>query len=261
MIIDTLTFSNTSEGWSSRWTYRPEWMVGLNNTFYTFKNGNLYQHDTNTQRTVFYNEPAYFEISTIINQSPTEIKMFKTLALDSTLALDVTGYTDLDQMEMDVSQFVNKEGEWYSYIRRPITDNNLQLISAQGVGVIDSITGFELTMDSQVSNASTGDLIISATLDSNNNIITTTQVGYVLDVIGNTISVSTNNPSPPILPTPGFINTPTSGNYVYILKDPVAESYGSRGYFLDLTLSRSGVEAQQDNELFAVSVSVFKSFP
>jgi len=261
MIIDTLTFSDKAEGWTSRWTYRPEWLIGLNSSFYSFKEGNLYKHDTNTNRTTFYNTIGGFSISTVINQAPTEIKMFKTLALDSTHSLNFVGYTDLDQTQMSMSQFVNKEGEWFSYMRRPVNDNNLKLISAQGVGVIASIAGFELTMDSQVSNASTGDFIVSGIVDSNNNIVTSIQVGYVVDVVGNKITVSTNNPTPPTAPTPGFINAPAAGNYVYVLKDPVAESYGTRGYFLHLTLSRSGSDAIPEIELFAVKTEIFKSFP
>ena len=251
MIIDTLTFSNTSEGWSSRWTYRPEWMVGLNNTFYSFKRGNLYQHDTNSQRTVFYGDPAYYSISTIINQSPTEIKMFKTLALDSTLALDVTGYTDLDQMEMDISQFVNKEGEWYSYIRRPINQLNYDLVSTQGIGIASTVTGTtNIDINAEISNIDQGDLIYKADYNTaTGEISNVLLVGTAVEVLSSTII------------TTSFTNAPVGGNYILAVKQSSVESYGSRGYFLDLTLSRSGTEAQIDNELFAVSTSVFKSFP
>lgn len=251
MIIDTLTFSNTSEGWSSRWTYRPEWMVGLNNTFYSFKRGNLYQHDTNQQRTVFYDDPAYYSISTIINQSPTEIKMFKTLALDATLALDVTGYTDLDQMEMDLSQFVNKEGEWYSYIRRPINQLNYDLVSTQGIGIASTVTGTtNIDINAEISNIDQGDLIYKADYNTaTGEISNVLLVGTAVEVLSSTII------------TTSFTNAPVGGNYILAVKQSSVESYGSRGYFLDLTLSRSGSEAQIDNELFAVSTSVFKSFP
>lgn len=259
--MDTLTFSNKSEGWTSRWTYRPEWMIGLNSSFYSFKGGALYKHDSNSVRTNFYNSTDGFSVSTIINNSPVETKMFKTLMLDCDVALNVTGSTDLDPIQMDLSQFSKKEGDFFAYIRRPVSDNNLQLISAQGVGIIASIAGFELTMDSQVSNASTGDLIISGIVDSNNNLITSIQVGYVVDVVGNVISVSNNNPTPPTPPTPGFINAPTAGSYVYVLKGAVAESYGARGRYLNLTLSLSSSAAETEHELFAVSTSVFKSFP
>jgi hypothetical protein len=236
-------------------------MVGLNSIFYSFKGGSLYQHDANIVRTRFYNSTDGFSIKTIINQSPMESKMYKSLALDSTHPLNVTGSTDLDPVYMNVSQFSKKEGDFFAYIRRPVSDNNLQMISAQGVGIIDSIAGFELTMDTQVSNASTGDLIISGIVDSNNNLITSIQVGYVVDVVGNVISVSNNNPTPPTPPTPGFINAPTAGSYVYILKGPVAESYGARGRYLDLSLSLNGSAAEVEVELFAISTSAFKSFP
>jgi hypothetical protein len=260
-MIDTITYSETSQGWTSRWSYRPEWMVGLNSIFYSFKGGSLYQHDANIVRTRFYNTTDGFSIKTIINQSPMESKMYKSLALDSTHPLNVTGSTDLDTVYMNVSQFSKKEGDFFAYIRRPVSDNNLQMISAQGVGIIDSIAGFELTMDTQVSNASTGDLIISGIVDSNNNLITSIQVGYVVDVVGNVISVSSNNPPAPVIPTPGFINSPSPGSYVYILKGPVAESYGARGRYLDLSLSLNGSAAEVEVELFAISTSAFKSFP
>lgn len=260
-MIDTITYSETSQGWTSRWSYRPEWMVGLNSIFYSFKGGSLYQHDTNIARTRFYNTTDGFSIKTIINQSPTETKMYKSLLLDSSHPLNVTGSTDLDPVYMNLSQFSKKEGDFFAYIRRPISDDNLQMISAQGVGIIDSIAGFNLTMDTQVSNASTGDVIIGGVLDSNNNLITSVKIGYVIDIVGNVISVSNNNPTPPTPPTPGFINAPAAGNYVYILKGAVAESYGARGRYLDLSLSLSGSSAEVEVELFAVSASVFKSFP
>lgn len=120
MIIDTLTFSNTSQGWTSRWTYRPEWMIGLNNSFYTFKDGSLWQHDVNQEHCVFYDNydsNPYFSISTIINEAPTEVKMFKTLVIDGTTGLNISGYTDLDQVEMSSSQFIDKEGNWYAYLK------------------------------------------------------------------------------------------------------------------------------------------------
>lgn len=261
-MIDTITYSETSQGWTSRWSYRPEWMVGLNSIFYSFKGGSLYQHDANTVRTRFYNTTDGFSIKTIINQSPTETKMYKSLLLDSSHPMNVVGLTDLDPVQMDLSQFSKKEGDFFAYIRRPVADeSNLQMVSAQGVGIIDSIAGFELTMDTQVSNASTGDLVMGGIVDSNNNLITSIKIGYVVDVVGDVISISSDNPTPPTPPTPGFINVPIAGNYVYILKGAVAESYGARGRYLDVSISLNGSAAEVEVELFAISTSAFKSFP
>ena len=59
----------------------------------------------------------------------------------------------------------------------------------------------------------------------------------------------------------GFVNTPNPGDYIFINKKSSVESYGSRGRYLNLTLSLSAWEATGEIELFAVKTSVFKSFP
>ncbi len=252
MVIDTLTFSDKAEGWTSRWTYRPEWMMGLNSSFYSFKNGNLYKHDTNLNRTTFYNTTGGFSISTVINQSPTEIKMFKTLALDCTHPLNFVGYTDLDDAQMSMSQFVNKEGEWYSYMRRPVNQINFDLISAQGVGNVLSTTAPDIiTTQSKFTNISKGDEIYKAsfigTMISGVNYVGT--IDYV-DQSNNEIKLDA-----------AFATPLQTGDFLVSFKSSSAESYGTRGYFLNLTLSRSGSDATPEIELFAVSTAVFKSFP
>lgn len=247
MIIDTLTFSNKAEGWTSRWTYRPEWMIGLNSTFYSFKNGDLYEHDTNTTRTQFYDQPINnlygFSISTIFNQEPTTIKMFKTLALDCTSGLNTVGATDLDQIQMTKSNYVNKEGEFFSYLRRPINQINLQLLSSQGIGTVSSVVGTTITMNSSFTNISEGDSIYEFAGS------TPLLVGVVQSVSGNDITVST------------VFSSPSPGDYLICIKQSSVESYGARGYFMDLTLSLSGSDATPEVELFAIKTSVFKSFP
>jgi hypothetical protein len=252
MVIDTITFSDKSEGWTSRWTYRPEWMIGLNSSFYSFKDGNLYKHNTNINRTTFYNIIGGFSISTVINQAPTEIKMFKTLALDSTHSLNFAGYTDLDDAQMSMSQFVNKEGEWYSYMRRPIDQVNPDLISAQGVGNVLSITSPDIIItQSSFTNIGKGDEIHKATFIGNI-IAGTNYVGTVdyVDLSNNEIKLDSSI-LVPLQP----------GDYLVSFKSSSVESYGTRGYFLNLTLSMSGNDAIPEIELFAVKTEIFKSFP
>jgi len=43
----TLTYSEGSKGFPSFYSYNPEYMIGMNNFFYSFKNGQLYRHNTN----------------------------------------------------------------------------------------------------------------------------------------------------------------------------------------------------------------------
>jgi len=60
----------------------------------------------------------------------------------------------------------------------------------------------------------------------------------------------------PVLLTAGTI--PAAGQFIFFLKDPVAESHGARGYFMQFTLENTNTQAV---ELFAVGSSVMQSYP
>ena len=256
MIQDTLTFSNKSQGWASRWSYRPEWMIGLNSSFYTFKNGNLYQHDINQNHTEFYGNIDGFSVTTILNESPMEIKMFKTLAIDGSTGLNVEGYTDLDQVEIFKTQFKKKEGKFYAYIRRPENELNLDLISAQGIGFVQSTSSNTINLTQGFTNIDAGDKVYKASytppLDPND----PGTISNILEV-GTIDSVSNNS----ITTTLSFLNSPNPGDYILVYKQSSVESYGAKGYYLNLKLSLDGSEAAANHEVFGIKSSIFKSFP
>jgi len=52
--IYTLTYDDGVKGFPSFYTFFPDWMIGMNNYFYTFKEGNLYRHNTNERRNNYY---------------------------------------------------------------------------------------------------------------------------------------------------------------------------------------------------------------
>ena len=52
--------------------------------------------------------------------------------------------------------------------------------------------------------------------------------------------------------------TPADGDYVLYLKDAEAESYGARGYYMEVELEN---DSTSEVELFTISSEVFKSFP
>ena len=55
------------------------------------------------------------------------------------------------------------------------------------------------------------------------------------------------------------VATPNPGQYLVSISDPLAQSYGVRGYYLDITLTLPITETAE-TELFAVGTSVFKSY-
>ena len=50
----TLTYSQSSKGFPSFYSFYPDWMIGMNNYFYSFKGGNLYRHNVNETRNNYY---------------------------------------------------------------------------------------------------------------------------------------------------------------------------------------------------------------
>ena len=67
----TVSYSETSKGWPSFFSYGPEQMVGMNNYFYSFKGGRLYRHNSSgVGRGTFYGTQSASTISTVFNEAP-----------------------------------------------------------------------------------------------------------------------------------------------------------------------------------------------
>ena len=112
----SLGFSEKQKGWVSRISYVPESSCSVNNIFYTFNQGSLYQHNSiNVNRNNFYGVQYNSYLTTIFNQEPSVIKSFKTLNYEGT-----AGWTAplmlTDQQAGSVLNFTNKEGKWFNNI-------------------------------------------------------------------------------------------------------------------------------------------------
>ncbi len=265
----TVSYSEDSKGWPSFYSFIPEKMIGMNNFFYTFKNGNLYRHNTNTNRNEYYGVAGNLNPSTItsvFNVKPLEAKLWKTLSLESDAAWGATVTTDLHQTggSIDSSYFVPKEGDWFAFIRDNASTVNFSLRSANGlaqsVGVTNpNTTACVITFNQEPGNIiSIGDAVYQTdpsvppavsptpvfigTVTAINNVIS----GGVFSI---TIDNLTGTPAPP---------TAAAAKFILYLKNSVAESHGIRGYVLEFTLSNN---LTTPVELFAVGSSIFKSYP
>jgi hypothetical protein len=76
----TIGYSMRTGGWTSRYSYVPESGVTLNNKFYTFKNGQIYLHNSDTAaRNNFYGVQYDSEVQFIFNDNPTFVSDWLTL--------------------------------------------------------------------------------------------------------------------------------------------------------------------------------------
>tara|TARA_R110000751_G_scaffold289971_1_gene396310 strand:+ start:1076 stop:1831 length:756 start_codon:yes stop_codon:yes gene_type:complete len=251
MAAETLTFSDDKRtpGWPSFYTFYPEYIKGMNGYLYTFKNGNLYRHNTNSLRNNYYGTPGISTITSVFNPEPTlSIKLFKTMSYESDDSWTVTNLnTDLSSGSMLDTYFEQKEGEWYSYIRSNAGTVDWKLRSANGLGSCLAVSGPAattlITFTNPIGNIiSIGDIVYVGTT-------TPAEVGPVISVTSNSITVDASAVGASI---------PVAGNMILYYKNSIAESHGARGYYMEFTMTNDNTAAV---ELFSVGSSVMKSYP
>jgi len=161
----TVSFKESVNGWSSFKSFVPEQAISVNGDYYTLKNSLPYQHhletygrdNTPVDRNTFYNKHTPSSISVLLNDTPNVIKMYKTLGYEGSQSnVDIntegveTGYYNLenkdgwkskiktDKQEGVVSEFIEKEGKWFNYIKGinfdEVVDLRTKEFSFQGVG-------------------------------------------------------------------------------------------------------------------------------
>lgn len=265
------------DGWVSFYSYDPDWMIGMNNFFYTFKGGNIYRHNVNQNRNTFYerwfikigNPGGAFTPATlqsVFNVSPLENKLFKTINLEGDATWGVTLETDLQNSGyIESAWFEKKEAAYFAFIRNN-SSGQLSLRSVNGIGnstVVQSPTVSTRRIKFSVSPLisidsiiSVGDLLyFSLTPYTGNNYAgVITQINVNLPTLTNEIVIDiTNNPS---LPTP--VPIPIQTAFFFSVKNSVSESHGVLGHYCTFSLTNTSTSKV---ELFAVQSEVMKSFP
>ena len=258
----TLTYSEGSKGFPSFYSYNPEYMIGMNNYFYSFKNGQLYRHNTNETRNSYYGATYSSMIKTVINESPLDNKLFKTLNLESTDAWSAEILTDIAAQSSSITDtsFVKKEGNYFAYVRTngataggALTESDFKSRANGGVGealaVTEEATAYLIGFASNVilkTQMSVGDAIYAGS-------------GSTLTFVGILTGVTTN-PTINAISTDKTGTLPTAGDFVMYFKDAQAESLGVMGHYAEITLTLPNTVTTA-SELFAIESELMKSYP
>jgi len=273
----TITYADSAQGFPSFYSFSPDWMIGMNNYFYTFKGGNLYRHNVNAVRNNFYGIQYTTTMKSVFNQSPLENKLFKTINLEGDSSWGVTLSTDLQNSGfVKAPYFEKKESSWYAFVRNsgsnPATLDQYALRSLNGIGTSSNIvlTATTATIDFSISPLtsigsilSVGDAFYFVTGASP--IVpgtpewagTVTSVNVDLPAGINQVIVDISPPTPP-LPPPTPIPPGSTTEYFMFLKDAVAESHGVLGHYCIFDMTND--ETTEVN-LFAVESEIMKSYP
>ena len=160
----TISYNEQAKGWVSFRSFGPEQGISMNNEYYTWNDGSMWQHHTNALSNNFYGVQSYSDVTLIFNDQPGSVKSFNTLNYEgtrsritqfTTVNSSGTNYTDkeyynltskqgwftesiiTDLQQVDNLEYKDKEGKWFSTVKGVSTSlSNLdeKEFSVQGLG-------------------------------------------------------------------------------------------------------------------------------
>jgi len=259
---NTLTYDEGAKGWPSFYSYFPDWMIGMNNYFYTFNGGNLYRHNTNEVRNNFYGVQYTSTVQSVFNDGPLENKLFKTINIEGDSAWGVTLKTDIqDSGFIEAGWFDEKEASFYAFVRNsgtvPAQSSEYALRSLNGIGSSETITGtadiinfsIDIELDTMMS---VGDMMYYI-----NSLSNTPLLAGQIEEINVNLKQGLNQV---VIDTTITGSTTISGQelFFFYIKNSIAESHGVLGHYCVFDIVNTSTEKIN---LFAVESEVMKSYP
>ena len=162
----TISFKEQVTGWTSRKSFIPESGVSLNNIYYTFKNGEIWQHNASSTYNNFYGTQYNSSFNVLINELPQIVKGYSALNYTGTQSRELeyqynnkwysiaevnanqivptavqvkregwlVNYIRTNLEAGEVKEFENKEGKYFNYIKA------LEVCKVgDGIGVPDTV--------------------------------------------------------------------------------------------------------------------------
>lgn len=127
---NTISFDETKNQWRSYWSYRPDIMMKFKSDFFSFKNGQLWKHNTNEQRNTFYGVKYPSNIVFYVNLNPTAVKQFFTMREKSNKVWEVKeiylfpteGKQKGQLSRLKKNRFRLLQGDWFADFLRDMND-------------------------------------------------------------------------------------------------------------------------------------------
>jgi hypothetical protein len=255
----TLTYSEGVAGWVSFYSFYPDWMIGMNQYFYTFKGGNLYRHNVNNNRNTFYGVFTPTTLKSVFNTAPLENKLFKTINIEGDAAWGVTLETDIQNSGFINEQwFEKKEQSFFAFIRNN-TNGELLIRSTNGIG-----RSYQVNLVGDTIDFSINPLVdLGSIMSIGDYLYFTVPPSVTPALAGEITQINRNYPAginQIVIDTtiPGTTPIPVQNAFYFYTKNSVAESHGVVGHYCVFEMTNS---LTSKIELFAVESEVMKSFP
>ena len=162
----TLSFDEGVLGWTSFFTYKPNFLTSLVNNFYSFYDGKVWLHNSGQYGKFYNNTAADSTVTVVLNKEPSLVKNFKTInyegvdgwqlesmvASSSDIASPVgkfTLQTNLSSLESDMfaNNFKRKENKFFANLINVSTSTGGEILwgaSSSGIKGFWSTVKFKL---------------------------------------------------------------------------------------------------------------------
>ncbi len=257
---NTVSFKENVSGWSSRKSFIPESGVSLGSTYYTFKEGDLWKHNSNSTINNFYGDQYYSSLTMLFNASPGSSKGFKTLNYTGSKSVEYNNSKDAiiengwwaeniqtDLQKGKIPYFVNKENKWFNFIKGNENTVDTSSLSVQGLGSPNSATqnGAVLTLQfNYIVNESLqiGDILHFGTtaISEIGTVNSITISSGVTSVVCNTIT-----------------NLPTVSDFILFSKPTGPNLTSLTGYYAEVEMRNNN--SSEISELFSLGTEIFES--
>ena len=183
----TLSFDESVLGWTSFYTFEPNYMVSLNSRFYSFDQGIIYEHNKGSYGD-FYGFKSDSNVTVVLNSNPSVVKNFKTVnyegglnwQLESFIAssgdqslpiapFTTTGLATLAQLETNLFalNFKRKENKFFANLQQKLTVNTTPQYGEVIYGEdISGVKGFFSTVKFKLVNSDASNISIKRELFS-----------------------------------------------------------------------------------------------
>jgi len=155
----TISYDVSGNAWISRYSYKPERIISIDDTLFTFKNGTIYKHISIVNRNTYYGAAIADSIVEVIsNYNPSMVKSYEALSLEGDSSWDASISNTDQSTSILASDFDERERNWYAYIPRDNSANTgtTTITSLSGsseifaLGAVASVSGSDIVFNTNI---------------------------------------------------------------------------------------------------------------
>ena len=248
----TVSYDVSENVWNTFYSYRPESIVSVDDTLFTFFAGIMYKHSDTANRATYYGNPYNSVVEVISNQNPSMVKSYEAISLEGTNAWAAEVSNTDQSTSILAADFSQRERNWYAYVPRDSSANT-------GTATITALSGSSEVF--VLGNVATGGV-------SGSTITFTTPVGDVPFPMGGSLykvsgatlvslslTVSSISGDKQITAS-GSVTGVNNGDTIVVIGNGAIEGDQIRDYYAKIKLTNSSTSQV---ELYAVNMVFAKS--